>query len=101
VEEEDKEKFSLARNFYLVYLLETLPAVAIPLIFTNLVNLMLSLMVIFVFVTVVPGVILGLLCSNESVIGAHVMGPKWRIMYWTMLGVVLLTGLVTIPTLLG
>ena len=95
------DKFSLARNFYLVYLLETLPAVVIPLIFTNLVNLMLSLMVVFVFVTVVPGVILGLVCSNQKVLGVHVMGSKWRLMYWAMLGVVLLTGLVTIPTLLG
>lgn len=94
------ERFSLARNFYLVYLLETLPAIAIPLIFTNLVNLMLSLMVVFVFVTVVPGVILGLLCSDRKVAGLHVMGTKWKTMYWAMLGVVLLTGLATIPTLL-
>ena len=95
------DRFSLARNFYLVYLLETLPAMAIPLVFTNLVNLMLSLMVVFVFVTVIPGVILGLLCSNPRVVGAHVMGRWWKAMYWAMLGVVLLTGLVTIPTLLA
>jgi manganese transport protein len=95
------EKFSLARNFYLVYLLETLPAVAIPLVFTNLVNLMLSLMVIFVFVTIVPGVMLGLLCSNERVMSSDVMGTKWRVAYWSMLGVVVLTGLLTIPALLG
>ena len=95
------DRFSLARNFYLVYLMETLPAIAIPLIFTNLVNLMLSLMVIFVFVTIVPGVMLGLVCSNNSVMGANVMGPKWKLAYWSMLGVVVLTGLLTIPTLLG
>jgi Mn2+/Fe2+ NRAMP family transporter len=95
------ERFSLARNFYLVYLLETLPAVAIPLLLTNLVGLMLNLMVLFVFVTVVPGVMLGLICSNAEVMGAHVMGQKWRIMYWSMLGVVLLTGVLSLPTLLG
>ena len=95
------EKFSLAKNFYLVYLLETLPAVAVPLIFTNLVGLMLNLMVVFVFVTVVPGVMLGLICSNEQVMGYNVMGPKWKTMYWLMLGVVLLTGLLSLPTLLG
>ncbi len=95
------EKFSLAKKFYLLYLLETLPAVAIPLLLTNLVGLMLNLMVIFVFVTIVPGVILGLLCSNRSLMGENVMGTKWRLTYWSMLGVVLLTGLLTIPTLLG
>ena len=95
------EKFSLARKFYLVYLLETLPAVAMPLLFTNLVGLMLNLMVIFVFVTVVPGVVLGLLCSKKTIMGGNVMGPKWKAAYWSMLGVVLLTGVLTIPTLLG
>ncbi len=95
------EKFSLARNFYVLYLAETLPAVFIPLVFTNLVNLMLSLMVVFVFVTIVPGLMLGLICSNDRVMGANVMGPKWKVAYWSMLGVVVLTGLITVPTLLG
>ena len=95
------EKFSLARNFYLVYLSETLPAVAIPLIFTDLVNVMLNLMVVFVFVTIIPGVMLGLVSSKREIMGDSVMGPKWRLMYWSMLGVVLLTGVLTIPTLLG
>ncbi len=94
------EKFSLARNFYVVYLVETLPAVFIPLVFRNLVNLMLSLMVVFVLMTVVPGVMLGLMCSNDRVMGANVMGPKWKVVYWSMLGVVVLTGLITVPTLL-
>lgn len=95
------EKFSLARNFYLVYLLETLPAVFIPLIFTNLVNLVLTLMVVFVFVTIVPAVMLGVICSNKWVMGANVMGPKWKLMYWSMLAIVVLTGILTIPALLG
>ena len=85
----------------MVYLLETLPAMFIPLISTDLVNLMLNLMVLFVFVTIGPGVILGLLCSNRKVVGAHVMGPKWRAAYWSMLGIVLLTGILTLPTLLS
>ena len=94
-------KFSLARKFYLVYLLETLPAMFVPLIFTNLVNLMLNLMVLFVFVTIGPGVILGLLCSNPRVVGAHAMGKKWSSTYWALLAVVLLTGLLALPSVLG
>ena len=95
------EKFSLAKNFYIVYLLETLPALAVPLIFTNLVNLMLSLMVVFVFATIVPGVMLGVVCSNKKVMNENVMGQKWRAIYWLMLGVVVLTGILTVPALLG
>lgn len=94
------DRFSLARNFYLVYLLETLPAVVIPLIFTNLVDLVLSLMVVFVFVTIVPATMLGILCSDKSLMGVSVMGPKWKAAYWSMLGVIILTGILTVPTLL-
>ena len=95
------EKFSLARNFYLVYLLETMLAVVIPLVFTNLVNLVLNLMVIFVFVTIVPATMLGFLCSNRGLMGVSVMGTKWRMMYWFMLGIVVLTGILTVPMLLS
>ena len=81
--------------------METLPALAVPLIFTNLVNLMLSLMVVFVFATIVPGVMLGVVCSNKKVMNENVMGQKWRAIYWLMLGVVVLTGILTVPALLG
>lgn len=93
------EKFALARKFYLVYLLETVPAIAIALLFTDLINLILSLMVIFVLVTIIPGVMLGLLCSNKEIMGKNVMGANWKKIYWAMLGIVLLTGVLTIPAL--
>lgn len=95
------EKFRLARKFYLVYLLETLPALGIALVFTNLVNLILSLMVVFVLVTIIPGVMLGLICSNKEIMGENVMGWKWRKIYWAMLGVVVFTGIITIPALVA
>ena len=95
------EKFSLARNFYLVYLLETVPAIMVPLFFTDLIGLMLNMMVMFVFVTIVPGAMLGILCSRKSLMGSEVMGTKWKAMYWSMLGVVLFTGVLSIPALLG
>src|SRR5579875_2432734 len=65
------EKFTLARNFYIIYLSETLPALFIPLIYRNLVQLMINLMVLFVFVTIIPAVLLGLISSNRRIMGEH------------------------------
>jgi Mn2+/Fe2+ NRAMP family transporter len=95
------ERFSLARNFYLAYLIETLPAALIPLFFTDLVKLMLDLMVIFVFVLVAPAVLQGLISSNERLMGEHVLGRCWKVVYWIMLALVLFAGLLAVPTLLS
>ena len=94
------EKFSLARNFYIVYLLETLPAALIPLFFKDLVKLMLNLMVIFVFVLAVPAILQGLIASNEKLMGPHVMGRIWKAIYWLMLGLVVASAVYALPTLL-
>ena len=53
------KKFSLAKNFYAVYLMETLPAALIPLFFNDLVKLMLDLM------------------------GDHVLTRSWKLIYWS------------------
>lgn len=95
------EKFSLARKFYLVYLIETLPAALIPFFFSDLVKLMLNLMVIFVFVLVVPAVLQGLLSSDAKLMGSHVMKGTWKALYWFMLGLVVFSGLLAIPTLIN
>jgi Mn2+/Fe2+ NRAMP family transporter len=94
------ERFSLARNFYVVYLIETLPAALIPLFFKDLVKLMLNLMVIFVFVLTVPAILQGLIASNERVMGGHAMKGIWKGTYWLMLGLVVFSGVLAIPTLL-
>jgi Mn2+/Fe2+ NRAMP family transporter len=94
------ERFSLARNFYIVYLIETLPAAIIPLFFTNLVKLMLDLMVIFVFVLAVPAILQGLLASNKQVMGEHVMKGSWKMFYWLMLALVVASGVAALPTLM-
>jgi NRAMP (natural resistance-associated macrophage protein)-like metal ion transporter len=95
------ERFSLARNFYLVYLIETLPAALIPLFFKDLMKLMLDLMVIFVFVLVAPAVLQGLIGSNKKLMGRHVLSRGWKLIYWTMLALVVVAGLMAVPTLLS
>lgn len=95
------EDFSLARNFYIVYLLETLPAVLFPLLFKDLVKLMLSLMVIFVFVLAVPAVLQGHITSNEKLMGPHVMKGTWKVTCWLMLALVVASAVYALPTLLN
>jgi Mn2+/Fe2+ NRAMP family transporter len=90
----------LARNFYIVYLLETLPAALIPLFFKDLVKLMLSLMVIFVFVLAAPAILQGLITSNEKLMGPNVMRGSWRATYWLMLALVVASAVYALPTLL-
>jgi Mn2+/Fe2+ NRAMP family transporter len=94
------EKFSMARNFYLAYLIETLPAALIPLFFKDLVKLMLDLMVIFVFVLIAPAVLQGLISSNSHLMGPHVLGRRWKVVYWSMLALVVAAGLLALPTLI-
>lgn len=95
------ERFSLAKNFYATYLIETLPAALIPLLFNNLVKLMLDLMVTFVFVLVAPAVLQGLIGSNKQLMGPHVLSRRWRMVYWLMLALVIGAGLMAVPTLLS
>ena len=95
------EKFSLARNFYILYVIETLPAVLIPLFSKDLVKLMLDLMVIFVFVLAVPAILQGLISSNKHLMGQHVTKGWWKLTYWVMLALVICSGILAIPTLLS
>jgi Mn2+/Fe2+ NRAMP family transporter len=95
------ERFSMAKNFYVAYLIETLPAALIPLFFKDLVKLMLDLMVIFVFVLVAPAVLQGLISSNRRLMGHHVQGRCWRAIYWIMLSLVVCAGLLAVPSLLS
>ncbi|MDG6934468.1 MAG: divalent metal cation transporter [Nitrososphaerota archaeon] len=94
------DRFRVARNFYIVYIFETLPAVIFPFLFTNLVSVMLNLMVVYVFVLVAPGILTGLLCSNGHLMGKHVMSVSWRLIYWSMLTLVVLAGLLALPSLI-
>jgi Mn2+/Fe2+ NRAMP family transporter len=95
------ERFSLARNFYLAYLIETLPAALIPFFFADLVKLMLDLMVVFIFVLVAPAVLQGLIASNRQLMGSHVLRGSWKVAYWIMLGLVVFAGFLAVPTLLS
>ncbi len=52
-------------NFFWVYVFESIPAVAIPIFYPDPLNLALNLMVLFVFVLIGPGILLGKLASDS------------------------------------
>jgi manganese transport protein len=75
-------------SFLWVYLLESLPAVAIPIVYPEPLPLVLDLMVIFVFVLVGPGVLMGLLASDRRIMGKYTSNGYWKVAYWISIAVV-------------
>ncbi len=85
---------------WIVYVLESLPAVFIPMIFSSdLINFMLTLMVIFVFVLIGPGVMVGIISSSKKIMGEYASNRKWKVLYWTSLSFVLLFGFIALKSL--
>ncbi len=84
------------RNWFKVYLAESAPAVVIPLVSLNLVNLALGLMVLQILVLAAPAAILGLLASKKRLMGAHALKGVNRIAYWGFLALVCATGAATV-----
>jgi Mn2+/Fe2+ NRAMP family transporter len=83
-------------SFFWVYVVESIPAVAVPIFYPDLLSLALSLMVVFIFVLVGPGILMGLLASDEEIMGNYASNWPWRMAYWISLGAVLTLGLVAL-----
>ena len=95
------EAMGWQRNrFYWVYVAESLPAVAIPIFYPDPLALVLNLMVVFVFVLVGPGVLMGLLASDRRVMGEHVSDRRWSLAYWLSLAMVVALGVVAVAAAL-
>ncbi len=80
------------KNWFKVYLVESLPAVVVPIITLNLVNLALSLMVLQIAVLIGPAVTLGLIAADKRLMGAHALRGPNRLLYWTFLALIVATG---------
>jgi len=83
-------------SFPWVYVVESIPAVAVPIFYPEPLSLVLGLMVVFVFVLVGPGILMGLLGSDRRVMGEHVSNSYWRVAYWVSLAAVFGFGLVAV-----
>jgi manganese transport protein len=81
-------------TWFKIYVVESLPAVVIPLLFSNLVALILSLMVALVFVLIGPVVVLGLLAQNKRLMGGHSLSRFDKVAFWSSVGAVIACGLI-------
>ncbi len=80
-----------------VYFVESVPAViATIMLTTNLLAGILNLMVAFVFVLVGPALIMGLIASDQRVMGEYASRGYWKIAYWLSLAFVLALGVISI-----
>jgi manganese transport protein len=84
------------RNTFWVYTLESVPAVVIPFLFPHPLGLVLDLMVLLVFILIGPGLLVGILASDEKTMGRHASRGVWRVAYWSSLGAVVLCGVVAV-----
>jgi len=80
------------KSTFWIYAVESLPAVFVPLLFPQLVTLVLGLMVAMVFILIVPGVFVGALVSDPEVMGAHASRGFWRVAFWGSLAFVVALG---------
>jgi manganese transport protein len=91
------EALGIARkNTFWVYSLESVPAVVIPFLFPHPLGLVLDRMVLLVFILIGPGLLVGILASDQKVMGRHASRGAWRLAYWASLGSVVLCGIVAV-----
>jgi manganese transport protein len=84
------------KNWFKIYLIESLPALVVPLLSLNLVNLALNLMVLQIIVLIGPAVILGLLAANKKMMGNYSLGRFNKVVYWTFLTLIVGTGIASL-----
>jgi manganese transport protein len=84
------------RSVIWIYVMESVPAVFVPLLFPQLVTLVLALMVAMVFILVIPGIFLGRLASDPGVMGSEASRGLWRGGYWASLGFVVTVGILAV-----
>ena len=86
------------KNWFKVYLVESIPALVIPLLSFNLINLALSLMALQIAVLIAPAIILGLIASNKKLMGKYSLKGINRIVYWAFVALIFGTGLVSLAS---
>ena len=86
------------KRYFPVYLAESAPAVLVPLLFAYSVGFLLQLMVVFVFVLLGPGIVMGFLASDPKVMGVYASRGFWKWAYWICLVAVLSAGVLAVVT---
>jgi len=82
----------------IVYVLESLPAVVIAIILpaSLLIGTVLDLLVVFVFVLIGPGILMGIIARNRSIMGDYATSRRGEIAYWTSIIFVISFGIIAL-----
>ena len=88
------------QKFFWIYLIESLPALLVPMFFPDLFNLAIDMMVLFVFVMLGPGVVVGLIARKKQVMGEMASTLGWSIAYWLSLTLVVASGFIALAAAL-
>lgn len=84
------------KNWFKVYLAESIPAIIVPMLSFNLINLAISLMVLQIVVLIGPALTLGFIASKKKLMGQHSLRGFNRVVYWVFLGLIFGTGVVSL-----
>ena len=87
------------QRFFWIYLIESLPALVVPMLFPDLFNLAIDMMVLFVFVLLGPGIMVGLIAGKKQIMGELASNSAWSVMYWASLALVVASGLIALSAL--
>ena len=88
------------KRFFWIYLIESLPALVVPMLFPDLFHLAIDLMVLFVFVLLGPGVMVGLITRKKQVMMGLSSGLGWSAAYWVSLILVVACGFIALTAIL-
>jgi manganese transport protein len=83
------------KNWFKVYLVESIPAVIIPLVSYNLIKLALDLMVLQMAVLIAPAIILGVIASNKKLMGDFILKGINKYIYWITIILIFITGVIS------
>jgi len=86
-------------KFFWVYLIESLPALVVPMLFPDLFTLAIGMMVLFVFVLLGPGLMVGLIAGKKDVMGKLASNPAWSTIYWVSLALIAASGFIALAGL--
>lgn len=83
------------KHWFKVYLVESIPAVLVPLFSFNLIKLALNLMVVQIIVLIAPAVILGVIASNKKLMGGFYLKGFNKFIYWFFIVLIFATGIIS------
>jgi len=89
------------KHWFKVYLIESIPAVLIPLFSFNLIKLALNLMVLQIVVLIAPAIILGMIASNKKLMGEYTLSGFNKFIYWFFIVIIFFTGIISMLPAIG